>query len=281
MLETKLLGNGFAAEINGVDLGDLDDATFEAVRQCWLDHKVAVFRDQDLSDEALVGLTERLGGLFVHVRDTFHAPDRPEIMYVSNLKEEGRPLGALGDGDLEWHSDQTYTRRPVFGTMMYAIEVPADGGETCFSDLSAVYENLPADLKAEVDGKTGLYTATRNRTSQLQPLRPDQLDRVPDQRHPLVRKHPYRERKALYLSPSHLIGVGDLPEEESLALVARLTEWAGRPEFVYCHKWRPRDVVIWDNASVMHRRNAFSPEERRFIKRTGFHLPEELGVPFA
>ncbi|MCG8547399.1 MAG: TauD/TfdA family dioxygenase [Alphaproteobacteria bacterium] len=279
-LDTRLLGNGFAVEIMDLDLGRLDDATLEAVRREWLANKVAVFRDQDLPDAALVDFTERMGPLFVHFRDQFHAPDRPEIMYVSNLKEAGRNLGALGDGDLEWHTDQTYTPRPVFGTLLYAIETPADGGATYFGDLAAAYAAMPAALKAEVDGRTAVYTAMRNKTTRLAPLRQDQIDGTPDQRHPLVRTHPYLDRKALYLSPSHMIGIDDLSEAESLELVARLTEWAERPEFVYRHDWRVGDVVIWDNTSVMHRRDGFPPDQRRFLKRTGFHLPEELGVPF-
>lgn len=279
-LNTRLLGPGFAVEIRDVDLARLDEDVLGAVRQCWMEHKVAVFRDQDLSDAALVDLTQRMGPLFVHVRDQFHAPDRPEIMYVSNLKERGRALGALGDGDLQWHSDQTYTKRPVFGTVMYAIEVPEQGGQTYFGDLAAAYAAIPPDLKAEVDGQTALYSIGRTKTTQRLPLRADQLSRTPDQRHPLVRTHPYLGRKALYLSPSHMVGIGEMSEEESFAVVARLTEWAEQSDFVYRHDWRVGDVVMWDNTSVMHRRDAFPPEQRRFIKRTGFHLPEELGVPF-
>lgn len=279
-LNTRLLGNGFAVEITDVDLGRLDDVTLDAVRREWLAHKVAIFRDQDLSDAALVAFTERMGPLFVHVRDQFHAPDRPEVMYVSNLKVDGRNLGALGDGDLEWHSDQTYTPRPVFGTLLYAIETPEEGGDTYFGDLAAAYDGMPPALKAAVDGRTALYTALRTKTTRLQPLRQDQIDRTPDQRHPLVRTHPYLDRKALYLSPTHMIGIDDLSEDESLDFVARLAEWAERPEFVYKHTWRNGDVVIWDNTSIMHRRDGFPPEQRRFLKRTGFHLPEALGVPF-
>ena len=280
-LETRLLGNGFAAEIFGVDLGaPLDDATVAEIRDLWMRNKVAVFRDQAISDDALVAFTERLGPLFVHVRDQFHAPDRPEVMYISNLKEQGRALGALGNGDLRWHSDQTYTARPVWGTLLYAIEVPADGGDTYFGDLSAAYAALPSDLRAEVDGQTAVYSISEAVTSKRMPLRPDQIERSPDQRHPLVRTHPCLGHKSLYLSPNHMTQIGDMSEPESRALIARLTEWAERPEFVYRHEWRPGDVVIWDNASVMHRRDAFPEAQRRFLKRTGFHLPEELGAPF-
>jgi len=280
-LETRLLGNGFAVEILGVDLNvSLDDQTLSKIRDLWMRNKVAVFRNQSVSDDALVDFTERLGGLFVHVRDQFHAPDRPEIMYISNLKQEGRNLGALGNGDLRWHSDQTYTAHPVWGTLLYAVEVPEDGGNTYFGDLVAAYAAMPADLRAEVDGKTAVYSIHEAVTTKRMPLRADQVERSPDQRHPLVRTHPYLGHKALYLSPNHMTRIGDMSETDSKALVARLTEWAERPEFVYRHDWRVGDVVMWDNASVMHRRDAFPEAQRRFLKRTGFHLPEALGAPF-
>jgi len=280
-LETRLLANGFAVEILGVDLGArIDAATLDGIRDLWMRNKVAVFRGQTVDDDALVDFTQRLGGVFVHVRDQFHAPDRPEIMYISNLKQEGRNLGALGNGDLRWHSDQTYTARPVWGTVLYAVEVPEDGGNTYFSDLAAAYAAMPTELRAEVDGRTAVYSIHEAVTTKRMPLRPDQIERSPDQRHPLVRIHPYLKRKALYLSPNHMTRIGDLSDADSRALVARLTEWAERPEFVYRHDWRVGDVVMWDNASVMHRRDAFPDTQRRFLKRTGFHLPEDLGIPF-
>jgi taurine dioxygenase len=253
-LETRLLGNGFAIEISGVDLGaPLDDATLGEIRDLWMRNKVVVFREQTIDDDTLAAFTERLGRLFVHVRDQFHAPDRPEIMYISNLKQEGRNLGALGSGDLRWHTDQSY---------------------------AAAYAAMPADLRAEVDGQTAVYSISEAGTTKRLPLRPDQIERSPDQRHPLVRTHPHLGHKSLYLSPNHMTQIGDMSEADSRALIARLTAWAERPDFVYRHDWRVGDVVMWDNASVMHRRDAFPEAQRRFLKRTGFHLPEELGAPF-
>jgi alpha-ketoglutarate-dependent taurine dioxygenase len=243
-------------------------------------HKVAILRDQDLNDAALVDFTERMGPLFVHVRDQFRSLDRPEIMYISNIEDDGRPLGALGNGDLQWHSDQTYTKRPVFGTMLYAIEVPEGGGDTWFGDLAAAYAAMPAALRLSVEGRQARYSIEKKNLKRRYETPQHQKDQAPDQWHPLVRTHPYLDRKALYLSPSHMNGIDDLSFEDSEAEVARLQDWAARSEFVYKHKWRRNDVVLWDNSSVMHRRDAFPPEQRRFMKRTGFHLPEELGVPY-
>lgn len=279
-MKTQLLGNEFAVEFVDIDLANMDDQTLGEVRDLWMQHKVAVFRDQDLSDDELVSFTESLGPLFVHVRDQFRSLDRPEIMYISNVEDDGRPLGALGNGDLHWHSDQTYTHRPVFGTMMYAVEVPANGGDTWFGDLVAAYAAMPDDLREAVDGRKACFSIEKKSLKRRYETPQYQKDQTPDQWHPLVRTHPYLDRKALYLSPGHMTGIGDLSFEDSEAQVERLQAWAARPEFVYKHKWRKNDVVIWDNTSVMHRRDAFPPEQRRFMKRTGFHLPEELGVPF-
>ncbi len=279
-LKTTLLGNGFAVEFAGIDLAHIDDQTFAEVRDLWMRHKVAVFRDQVLSDDELVSFTERMGPLFVHVRDQFRALDRPEIMYISNIEDDGRPLGALGNGDLHWHSDQTYTKRPVFGTILYAIEVPSDGGETWFGDLAAAYAAMPADLRKSVEGRKACYSIEKKSIERRYETPQYQKDQAPDQWHPLVRTHPYLDRKALYLSPSHMNGIDELSFEDSEAEVARLQDWSARPEFVYKHSWRPNDLVFWDNTSIMHRRDGFPSEQRRFMKRTGFHLPEELGVPF-
>lgn len=279
-LKSKLLGPGFAAEIDGVDLADIDDATLAELRETWIRHKVVVLRGQQLDDAALVSFTERMGPLFVHVRDQFRSLDRPEIMYISNIEDDGRPLGALGDGDLEWHSDQTYTPQPVWGTLLYAIEVPADGGDTMFGDLAAAYAAMPDDMRASVDGRRARYSIEKKSIKRRYDTPQYQKDQTPDQWHPLVRTHPYLDRKALYLSPSHMAGIDDLSFEDSEAEVGRLKAWAEKPEFVYRHKWRVNDVVLWDNTSVMHRRDGFPPEQRRFLKRTGFYLPEERGVPY-
>ena len=280
VLKTQMLGGNFAVEILDVDLADINDVVLGEIRDVWMEHKVAILRDQELSDAALVDFTERMGPLFVHVRDQFRSLDRPEIMYISNIEDDGRPLGALGDGDLHWHSDQTYTRRPVFGTLLYAMEVPADGGDTWFGDLASAYASMPGNLREAVDGRKACYSIEKKNLKRRYETPQHQKDQAPDQWHPLVRTHPYLDRKALYLSPSHMVGVGDLSFEASQAEVKRLEDWAAQSEFVYKHKWRRNDVVLWDNSSVMHRRDAFPQEQRRFMKRTGFHLPEELGVPF-
>jgi taurine dioxygenase len=279
-LQTRQIGPGFAVEISGIQLGALDDAQIEALRQVWIDNKVAVIPEQQLSDDELLAFTRRMGPLFVHVRSMFHSSEHPEIMFVSNLKEDGRALGSLGDGDLGWHTDQCYTPRPCWATLLYGLEIPADGGDTYFANLEAAYESMPADLRDAVDGQRVVYSVLADSTSKKSPISAEQRARTPDVVQPLVRTHPYTGRKAIYASPNHYVRIQGMEQEVGDDLFRRLEQWLGLPEFVYAHRWRVGDVVLWDNASVAHRRDAFPTEQRRFLKRTGFHLPPELAVPF-
>ena len=280
-MESKQLGPGFAAEILGVDLSAaMSDGDFDAIKKVWLENKVTVFRDQELSDNELTRFTERFGPLFVHVRSQFNDKTRPGIMLISNIKENGRDLGELGNGDLAWHSDQSYSAEPVFATLMYAIEIPTKGGGTWFCDTARAYENLPEATKARIDGLKQNFSIEVTVETQHVALTEKQRQLKPPVTHPLVRTHPELGRKSLYLSPAHSIGLADLPADEGAALLAELEDWAGQPEFTYMHKWRVGDVVMWDNTSTMHRRDAFSADERRLLKRTGFELPPERAVPF-
>lgn len=280
-METNILGPGFAVEISGVDLSiDLTDTQFVEIKRLWLENKVAVFRDQNLEDDALVGFTKRFGPLFVHVRSQFNDAAHPEIMLISNIKEDGRNLGELGNGDLAWHSDQSYSERPVFSTLMYAIEIPVDGGGTWFCDTARAYERLPEGIKQRITDLQQNFSIEVTVATQDVALTEEQRAQKPPVTHPLVRTHPELGRKSLYLSPAHSTGIADLSEEEGASLLAELEDWAERPEFTYCHDWRVGDVVMWDNTSTMHRRDAFSPTARRMLKRTGFEFTEDRGVPF-
>jgi len=276
-MKTTLLANGFAVRIEEVDLADLDQAGFETVRDLWMENRVAIFPDQTLDDDQLVAFTERFGPLFVHAQTSLLTTyKRKEIMELSNLGDATRPITT----PLEWHTDQTYTPQPVFGTLLYGLVAPSEGGETVFSDLAGAYASLPDDLRRQVDGVTAVYSAEPRPKVRETPLTEEEKARILDCTHPLVRTHPYLKRKALYLSPLHIKTIGDLSEADSLALLETLTEHATQPAHTYRHKWTVGDVVMWDNTSVMHSRTPFPKTERRYLKRTGFYLPDELAVPF-
>lgn len=277
-MKTTLLANGFTVRIEGVDLSKpLDDETFARIRELWMEHRIAIFPNQTLDDDQLVEFTERFGPLFVHAQASLLTTyKRKEIMELSNLDGVARPV----DYELDWHTDQTYTPQPVFGTLLYGIVAPKEGGETLFSDLAGAYTSLPRSLKEQVENVTAVYSAEPRPKVRETPLTEEEKARILDCTHPLVRTHPYLKRKAIYLSPLHIKTIGDLPEDKSLDLLRELVAHASRPEHVYRHTWSVGDVVMWDNTSIMHSRTPMPSHEKRYLKRTGFYLPDELAVPF-
>ena len=162
MMEHTILGPGFAVEIKSVDLSE--EQTPEAVnamRDLWLQHKVAVFREQNLEDEDLIRFAEYFGPTYVYVRDQFNDRQRPAITIISNIEKAGRKMGDLGDGEVHWHTDQAYSREGSFGTILYGVEIPEDGGATCYGDLAQAYEAMPAPLKTEIADKLVTYSIAR------------------------------------------------------------------------------------------------------------------------
>lgn len=276
-MQTTPLTEGFGIRIAGVDLSQpLDDATFEEIRSLWMQHRVAVFPDQALDEDSLVGFAGRFGRLFVHAQTSLLSKRRKEVMELSNLPAAERKTVH----DLDWHTDQSYTPQPVFGTMLFGVVAPTAGGETLIADLAGAYASLPDALRAKVAGATAIYSAEPRPKVRERPLTEEEKARIPDCTHPVVRTHPYLDRKALYLSPLHMKTIGGLPEAESLDLLAELTAHATQPRHVYRHTWTEGDLLMWDNTSVMHRRTPFAPDMPRHLKRAGFYLPEDRAVPF-
>lgn len=276
-METTQLADGFVVRIAGVDLSQpLDDDVFGEIKSLWMRRRVAVFPDQTLDDDALVGFAERFGPIFIHAQSSLLASRRKEVMELSNLEDAERPT----THDLGWHSDQTYTPRPVFGTILYGLVAPKKGGETLFADLTGAYASMPQDLRSRIDGVTAVYSAEPRPGVRQTPLNAQERARIRDCTHPLVRTHPYLNRKSVYLSPMHLKTIGDLSVQDSLRLIDALTAHATQPAHLYRHEWRVGDVVMWDNSAVMHRRAPFAPAEFRHLKRTGFYFPEKFATPF-
>jgi taurine dioxygenase len=263
VITVKPFSAALGAEVSGVDLDRLDAADADALRRAWLDHHVLVVRGQTLDEDELIAFGAGFGSI-EKARKQSPLAFRPEIMVVSNIRRDGVALGALPDGEMAWHFDRIHQKRPNKAGVLYAVEVPARGGETRFASMCLAYERLPAATKARLSGLSALntfqYGQTRAEDKRLSVATPSAV-------HPVVRTIPETGRKALYvcrLMTDRIIG---LPEAESRALLGELFDHVERPEFACEHSWRPGDVVIWDNRCVIHARNDFDERERRLLKR--------------
>ena len=272
-MEIRPLSDAVGAEVTGVDLGaPLDEATFETIHRAFLDHCLLVFRDQDLTPDQHVAFSARFGPLTEHVIDQFLLPGHPQILRVSNKKDEkGENLG-LADAGRYWHSDLSYAEIPSLGSMLYSLEIPPSGkgGDTLFANLSTAYEALPDTMKVRLDGLKAVYMTSRQRIkdeTRVQ-LSERQAAATPAVEHPVVRTHPETGRKALYVNPGHTDHIVGMDTEKSRALLDELFAHATGETFVYRHKWRLHDLVFWDNRCLMHIADPPLPGYDRHMHRT-------------
>lgn len=265
-LEQVPLTEAIGAEIRGVSISQpFDEAVIDALRQAWLDHCVLLLREQSLSDTDLVALTRHFGDLEMPPPADDGAPylaEHPEVMVLSNVVDGGRTIGSLGNAEAVWHSDLNFTDEPPAASMLYAHEVPPTGGNTGFASMYRAYQTLPADLAGRIEGHKIRHDARFN--SAGQPRR----EQRPPVDHPIVRTHPETGRKCLYLGRRTNAAIVDLPAAESEALLDALWAHAVHDRFVWYHRWRPGDLVIWDNRCTLHRRDAFDAGHRRIMHRT-------------
>ncbi len=243
--------SGFFAEITGADLRRIDDeAQFEAIKAAHLAHGVIVVRDQKLTPKEQIAFSKRFGPLAIHVLEEQLLDGYPEILQVSNKTKDGRYVG-LPDAGRFWHTDQSYEERPALGSLLYALEIPADGsGDTWFCDMAAAYKALSPAMKTRLDGLRGMHIY--NHSHEEFSLSDDQSGHLPGYDHPLVRTHLETGRKALYLGGKLLKYVVGLEEAESDALLAELYAHCDDDAFIYRHKWHQGDLVFWDNRCTMH-----------------------------
>jgi alpha-ketoglutarate-dependent taurine dioxygenase len=272
----KKSGAACGAEIV-IDLArDIDDETFREIERAFHDNVVVVFRGQQLSNERHVEFSYRFGELEIHIVKKYLLPGFPEILLISNIRDEqGEPIG-LADAGFTWHTDTSYRRRPSRCSLLYAKEVPhRDGralGETVFANAIAAYEALPETTRKRIDGLKAIhrYSARRRVADSPRPkLTAEQLAETPDIAHPIVRTHPYTGRKSLYVTAGECIGVEGMPEDEGVDLIAELDAHCVRPEFLYRHEWQVGDLLMWDNATSMHLAVCdYALPERRLMHRT-------------
>jgi taurine dioxygenase len=267
------LGN----EIIGLDLSKvLHPATFTRLSQAFVDHSVLVFRDQKLTPDEQIRFSKGFGELEVHVLEKYLLPGYPEVFRVSNIMENGQRIGGSGEF---WHTDLSYVKRPSRGSLLYSIEVPTrDGvvlGDTEFGSTAAAFEALPEPLKKKLRGLKAvhrfgdIYSKIKKARNETPELTTEQKAKTPDVVHPVVLKHPLSGRESIFVNEgftSHIIG---MPEDESRDLLAQLYAHCTKPEFIYVHKWRAGDLIMWDNWATVHRATGgYTPEERRLLHRT-------------
>jgi taurine dioxygenase len=266
-------GEALAAEVKDVDLRNLDGEDFRAIYRAWLDHLVLLVRGQHVMDDDLISFSRRFGDLdWAPIQETGRrfVEGHPEIYVVSNVIQNGEPIGSLGAGEAVWHTDMSYLDLPPKASILYALEVPSAGGNTYFCNMVRAYECLPTSLKSRIGGLTLKHDATYNSGGYVRQgvTAVDDPIHSPGVYHPIAPVHPETGRRALYLGRRRNAYIGGLAQAESEALLDELWSFATRPEFVWAHEWQPGDVVLWDNRSTMHRRDAFDPALRRILHRT-------------
>lgn len=259
--DSRPLSPALGREITGVRLAtDLADATIAALRCELAENCILVFRDQVLSPPEQVGFTQRFGSLVRRIKGDFLHPDYPDILVLSNRQENGRTVGATTDmAGFTWHADLTYAARPSLGSMLHALEVPKEGGDTAFANMYRAWDELPASTKARIEGRRAIHMRDRrkNPRAAVKAAFAERADAyygidVPDAVHPMVRTHPETGRKALFVSPRFTVAIEDMPDAEAQPLLDELFEHQKQPRFVYRHKWRLGDLVFWDNRATIH-----------------------------
>jgi taurine dioxygenase len=259
------LSPALGAEITGVDLREpIDAMRKQKLLDTWHEHQVILLRNQVLDEDAQVRFAETFGPPARSTSGrTYKGVKNPAVMLVSNIREDGKPIGALPDGEMHFHTDQCHQVAPAAATMLYAIEIPSKGGNTLFADAYKAYETLPDDIKQRLAGRRALNAYTTDSTTRSTNYEGANSSYW----HPAVRTHPATKRKALYVNRLMTREIEGLPREESDALLQMLFDHQEQPQFVYEHVWRPGDIVMWDNRCTLHARTDFSAGERRLLRR--------------
>lgn len=251
-------GDALGAEVRGVDLSKpLDGETFAALEAAFNEHSVICIREQDLEPKAFIDYASRYGEPQNLYLDNYAMPGFPEILYISNIQENGRDIGHADAGCI-WHTDMSFKETPPRATVLHAREVPVadDGtvlGDTLFASAVKAYDSLPGEMKERVRGKQVVHDVVgRRRARGTGTQDNDKREQVPLINHPAIRTHPYTGRKAIYVFNGECVDIEGMETEEAVRLIDELATTVIREEFVYRHRWRVGDVLIWDNCAVQH-----------------------------
>jgi taurine dioxygenase len=265
LFSTRPLSPALGLEILGVDLSQpITPALAAQLEDTFHEGLVILLRDQNLTEEDEVRFAECFGTL-AKTLNVHHTGKHPATMLISNIRKDGKPIGALPDGEMQFHTDQCYIERPAKASMLYAIEVPRVGGNTLFANAYAAYETLPDDIKRRIDGRKAINAYDYANASVKRGTRLG--EGVPQYSHPVVRTHPATGRKALYVNRLMTVAIEGMDEDESDELLNLLFDHQEQRKFVYEHVWRVGDILMWDNRCTLHARSDFSPDERRLMRR--------------
>jgi taurine dioxygenase len=270
-LEIRPLTKHIGAELRGIDLRQpLDEASQKAIYKAWLDHLVIVFPDQKLEQEDLLRVSSYFGEIGALRRPPKFFPPGfnrllPNIMLISNIRENGEPIGALPDGEMMFHHDMIHAPIPHNGTFLYSVEIPTHGGNTLFASGYAAYDTLDPALRAKLEGKSALHLYNYGSTKKGDGHGTEAFG---ESKHPLFRTHEETKRKAIYVNRLMTTGIEGMSEEESQPLLDAVFDHAEKPEFVYEHVWSVGDLLLWDNRCSSHARTDFPADQRRLMLRT-------------
>lgn len=273
-------GRVLGATIEGLDLSRaLTESEVESVIQALGRYGVLRFPRQHLTARQQKDFAARFGELEINVASgAYQEPGIPEVMILSNIVRDGRPIG-LADAGQDWHTDMSYSKTIAFANVLYALEVPRrDGkvlGDTEFSSMHAAYDGLPEHLKKRLDGMTVLHDFNKfwdkmrtEKGSKRPPLTETQKKAKPPVSHPIFLTHPITGRKVLYANPGYSLRINELAQEESDEVLAFLFEHQVKPEYRYRHQWNQGDLLMWENFGTIHNAIAdYAPDEHRLIKR--------------
>ena len=280
MIEIVPSGAPLGAEIRGVDMSQpIDEATVREIDRAYARYGVLVFRDQHLSERQLVAATELFGTVEEYMRGNFTLPGHPEIIKISNIKENGEYVG-VADAGTTWHSDMSYIQAPPRGSLLYALEVPTENGavlgDTLFSSTAAAYDDLPEGTKSLLDGKRTVHSyegkhARRAKAgkSNRKPLTEEERAALAPVDHPVIRTHPQSGRKCIFVVAGECFGITGMPDAEAEPLLEELAARCTREEYIYRHHWRQFDLLMWDNCLVQHLAiHDYALPQRRMMWRT-------------
>jgi len=264
---TKHIG----CEVKDIDLREpLGAATAAAIYRAWLDHAVLLFRDQELGQEDLIRVTGIFGefaplGRPKHTLPSGFAKILPNIMLISNIRENGETIGALPDGEMMFHHDTIHRDEPHKATLLYSVEIPTYGGDTLFASGTAAYDTLDAAMKKKLENHRAVNFYVYNSVKRNDAKGVDATSQAV---HPVVRTHEETQRKALYVNRLMSVRIEGMDEAESDRTLNLLFDHSEKPEFVYTHVWRKGDLIVWDNRCSSHARTDFPADQRRLLLRT-------------